>query len=284
MKIALVTDSVAYPTKEEVEKYQIEIVPINIRFEGKIFREWIDLTPTQAYQFLEKSPEDWATSAPSPGDFLAAYKRAVEKGAKEILCLTLSQKISATWNSARMAKEFAKTELPNLRIEVVDTETGAAGEALLLLAAARAIEKGEPLEEILQLIESLKKKVKVFLVLETIRYIYRSGRIPEVASKLGAILPLKPILTISEGRVHFAGVVSSKEKGVKKLFSILKENLDAGLPEIRLQHADCLLEAEELKDKITKIFPFAQIFISEFTPVMGYATGRGTLLIAFYSK
>jgi DegV family protein with EDD domain len=183
-----------------------------------------------------------------------------------------------------MAKEFAKTELPNLRIEVVDTETGAAGEALLLLAAARAIEKGEPLEEILQLIESLKKKVKVFLVLETIRYIYRSGRIPEVASKLGAILPLKPILTISEGGVHFAGVVSSKEKGVKKLFSILKENLDAGLPEIRLQHADCLLEAEELKDKITKIFPFAQIFISEFTPVMGYATGRGTLLIAFYSK
>jgi DegV family protein with EDD domain len=283
-KIALVTDSIACPTKEQAEKYQIEIVPINIRFEGKVYREWVDLTPTQAYQFLEKNPEDWATSAPSPGDFLAAYKRAVEKGAKEILCLTLPQKISATWNSARMAKEFAKTELPNLRIEVIDTETAAAGETLLVLAAARAIKKGKNFEEILQLIENLKKKVKVFLVLETIRYIYRSGRIPEVASKLGALLPLKPILTLSGGKIHFAGAATSKERGIEKLLKILKVNFDQNLPEIGLMHADCLSEAEELKEKIAKLFPSTEIFLSEFTPVMGYATGRRTLLIAFYSK
>lgn len=282
-RIALVTDSVACPTREQVEKYQIEIVPVNISFEGKVYREGIDLTPTQAYQFLEKNPEDWATSAPSPGDFLAAYKRAAEKGAKEIFCLTLPQKISATWNSARMAKEFAQTELPQTKIEVIDSQTVAAGQILLLLAAARAIEEGKTFEEILQLIENLKKKVRVFLVLETIRYVYRSGRIPEVASKLGALLPLKPILTVSEGGVHFAGAATSKEKGIEKVLKILKENFDENLPEIGLMHADCLSEVEELKEKITKLFPSAEIFISEFTPVMGYATGRGTLLIAFFA-
>jgi len=283
-KIALVTDSVACPTREQVEKYKIEIVPVNIQFEGKVYREWVDLTPTQAYQFLEKNPEDWASSAPSPGDFLAAYKRAVEKGAKEILCLTLPQKISATWNSARMAKELAKKELPKLRIEVIDSQTVAAGQVLLLLAAGRAIKEEKTFDEILRLIENLKKKIKVFLLLETIRYIYRSGRIPEVASKLGALLPLKPILTVSEGKLHFAGATTSKKKEIEKVLKILKENWDENLPEIGLMHADCLFEVEELKEKITKIFPSSEIFISEFTPVMGYATGRGTLLVAFYSK
>jgi len=283
-KIAIITDSVACPTKEQAEKYQIEIVPINILFEGKVYREWVDLTPTQAYQFLEKNPEDWATSAPSPGDFLAAYQRAVQKGAKEIICLTLSQKISATFDSARMAKELAEKELPQVRIEVIDSQTAAAGQVLLILAAARAIEEGKTFEEILQLIENLKKKVRVFFLLETIRYVYRSGRIPEIASKLGALLPLKPILIISEGKVHFAGAATSKEKGVEKLLKILKGNFDAGLPEIGIMHADCLKEAEELKKRIVKLFPSAEIFISEFTPVMGYATGRRTLLIAFYSK
>lgn len=283
-KITLVTDSVACPTKEQVQKYQIEIVPVNILFEGRVYREWIDITPTQAYQFLEKKPEEFATSAPSPGDFLAAYKKAARKGVEEILCLTLSQKISATWNSARMAKNLVKKEFPKVKIEVVDSETVAAGQTLLLLSAARAIEKGKNLNEILQLIEELKKKNRVFLILETIRHIYRSGRIPEIASKIGALLPLKPILTISGGKVHFAGAATSKKKGIEKLLKILKENFDKNLPEIGLQHANCLKEAEEMKEKVAKLFPSAEIFLSGFTPVMGYACGQGTLLVAFYGK
>lgn len=283
-KIALVTDSIACPTKKQVQKYQIEIVPVNILFEGRVYREWVDLTPTQGYRFLEKNPEEFATSAPSPGDFLAAYKRAAQKKAKEILCLVLSKKISATWNSARMAKNLAKKDFPRVKIEVVDSETVAAGQTLLLLAAARAIEEGKNLEEILQLMNNLKKKVRVFLFLETIRHIYRSGRIPEVASKIGALLPLKPILTVSGGKLHFAGATISKEKKIKKLLKILKENFDEKLPEIGVMHADCLEEAQKSKEKIKKMFPSADIFLSEFSPVMGYATGRGTLLIAFYSK
>lgn len=284
MKIAIVTDSIACPTKEQQEKYQFEIVPANIRFEGKVYRDWVDLTPTQAYQFLDKNPEDWATSAPSPGDFLAAYKRAVEKGKKEILCLTLPQTLSATWNSARIAREFAKTKMPQTRIEVIDSKTGGAGETLLCLVAARAIKEEKNFDEIVQLIENLKKKVKVYFLLETIRYVYRSGRIPEMASKLGALLPLKPILKISEGKIHFVGAAGNKEKGVKKLLKILKENFDENLPEIGIMHADCLGEAGKLKEKITHLFSSAEIFISEFSPVMGYATGRGTLLIAFFAK
>jgi len=284
MKIAIVADSIACPTEEQQEKYQFEIVPVNVLFEGKVYRDGIDLTAAQAYQFLDKNPEDWATSAPSPGDFLAAYKRVVKKGSKKILCLTLSQKISATYNSARMAKEMAKEELPDVKIEVIDTETIVGAETLLALAAAKEIEKGKNLDETIQTVENLKKKVNIFIVLETIRYVYRSGRIPEIASKIGAILPLKPILTVSEGRVSFAGAAVSKQKSIEKVLKILKKSWDENLAEIGIMHADCLREAEELSKKINQLFPQAQVFISECSPIIGYATGRGSLFIAFFTN
>lgn len=282
-RIAILTDSIACLTREQKEKYGIEVIPVNLMFEGKIYKNGEDLSASEAYQFLEKNPEGFATSAPSPGDFLEAYRKAALKTDK-ILCFPLSSKLSATYNGARIAKDLAKTELPQLKIGVIDTLTVGAGQALLAIAAARAAKEGKSFEEIIELVENLKKRVRVFLVLETIRHVYRTGRIPEVASKIGGKLPLKPILSISNGEVHFAGAASSKQKGVEKLLKILRESLDQKLTEIGVMHADCLKEAEELKEKIASQLPSAQIFITEFSPIMGYATGRGTLGIAFYSK
>ncbi len=108
MEIAIVADSIICPTKEQLLKYQFEIVPLNVQMEGKIFKDGIDLSAAQAYQYLDKNPEDWATSAPSPGDFMSAFKKSADRGAKSIICLTLSQKLSATWNAARLAKEEAQ--------------------------------------------------------------------------------------------------------------------------------------------------------------------------------
>lgn len=283
-KIAIVTDSTACFTPEQKSRYPIELVPVNIRFEGKVYREGINLTHTQAYQFLEKNPEDWATSAPSPGDFLAAFRRVAQKGAKEILCFTLPEKISATWNSARMAKELAKREMSQVKIEVIDSGTVAIGETLLGLKLGQAIEEGKSFEELIGMTEDLKKKIRVFLLLETIRYVHRSGRIPEVASKIGALLPLKPILSAFGGKVHFEGATTSKEKSKKKVLQILKESFDPNFPEIGLMYIDSLEEAEKFKEEISQLLPATKIFITEFSPIVGYATGRGTIGIGFFAK
>ena len=284
MKIAIVADSTARFTPEQNSRYQLELVPINIKFEEKIYRDGVDLTNEQAYQFLEKNPEDWATSAPSPGDFLNAYKKVVAQGAKEIICLTLAQKISATLNSARMAKEMAKDELPDVKIEVIDSGTAITGETLLALKLNQAIKEGKNFGELIKLTEELKKKVRVFLILETIRYVYRSGRIPEVASKIGSLLPLKPILSVQGGRVHFAGATTSKEKSKEKILKILKETWDQNCPEIGISCIDNLEEAEKYKKDISVFIPQTEIFISEFSSIVGYATGRGTLGIGFFAK
>lgn len=283
-KIGIITDSTACLTKEQIAKYEIEMVPINVLFEGKVYRDVIDLTPAQAYQFLEKNPKDWATSAPSAGDFLNAFKKIASQDKKEIICLTLPTAVSATWNNARMAMEFAKTELPDAKIEVIDTGTATVGENLMVLRAAKAVEEGKSFQEIIQLALNLKSKVRVFLLLETIRYIYRSGRIPEVASKIGAVLPLKPILSVHGGKLHLAGATISMEKSEEKIIKLLKETWDENFPEIGLMHIESLEEVKKFREKLSSSFPKTQIFISEFSPIVGYATGKGTLGIGFFAK
>jgi len=284
MKIGIVTDSTAYLSNEQMLRYQIEMVPINVLFEGKVYRDVVDLSPAQAYQFLEKNPKDWATSAPSAGDFLNAFKKLAGQGKKEIICLTLPTAVSATWNNARMAMEFAKTELPDVKIEVIDTGTATVGETLIVLRVVKAAEEGKGFQEIIQLAQSLKSKIRVFLLLESIRYIYRSGRIPEVASKIGAILPLKPILSVHGGRLHLAGATTSMEKSEEKIIKILKETWDKNFTEIGLMHIESLAGIDKFKEKISSSLPDAQIFISEFSPIVGYATGKGTLGIGFFAK
>jgi DegV family protein with EDD domain len=283
-KIGIVVDSTAYLSQKQTLRYQIELVPINVMFEGKVYRDAIDLTPSQAYQFLEKNPKDWATSAPSVGDFLTAFKKLVNQGTKEIICLTLPTAISATWNNARMAMEFAKTELPDVKIEVIDTGTATVGETLLVLRVGQAIEAGKTFQEVVKLAENLKSKVRVFLLLETIRYIYRSGRIPEVASKIGAILPLKPILSVYGGKMHFFSATTSMGKSEEKIIKLLKDTRNENLPEIGLMYVENIQEAEKFKKQIFSQLPTAKIFISEFSPILGYATGRGTLGIGFFAK
>lgn len=284
MKTAIVTDSTANLSQEEKNKYFVELVPVNVLSEGKVYRDGIDLTPAQAYELLDKNPDDWATSAPSPGDFLTAYKKVIAQGAKEIICLAPPPKLSATWNGGRLAKEALQKEMPDIKIEVIDSGTAAAGEKLIIQRLGKAAEQDKTFEELVQMAESLKEKIRLFIALDTIRYIYRSGRIPEIASKIGGILPLKPIITIHQGKIGFSGAAMSRHKNMEKILGILKENFDQEFPEIILTHINERSGTEDLKNKILESIPSADVSITEFSPIFGYAFGRGVIGASFFSK
>lgn len=153
----------------------------------------------------------------------------------------------------------------------------------MVLKTGQMAEEGKTSEEVFELAQNLKQRLKTFLVLDTIRYVYRSGRIPEIASKIGSLLPLKPALLVFE-KVHFWGAATSKEKSKEKVLKYLKENHDGNLPEIGIAYIDNLEEAEQIKKEILSFLPSAAIFITEFSPIVGYATGKGTIGISFFAK
>ena len=281
-KVAIVTDSVANLTRELVEQYGIGIVPISIYFQGKVYRDWVDITPTEAYELVLQDPEKFTTSPASPGRYLEAYHEA-SKQTKNILCVTLSTKLSTGYEVACVAKEQAKTELPQVSIEVLDSQSVTASEGFVALAGARAAAEGKSLAEVVKAAEEVKSRVTFLILVDTIRYVYRTGRIPKIASQVGSMLNIKPILTISSGLVRFAGATRNKHHGVDRLLKMMRDKVGQSPVHVAVMHAYALDEAERLKEQVASEFNCAELWITEFSPVMGYATGTGTLGFAFYS-
>jgi len=281
-KVAIATDSIACLTRELVEQYGIEIIPINFYACGKLYRDLVDITPSEAYELFLKEPDSFKSSAASPEDCLQAYRNASQR-ARNILCITISSELSMMYDAARDAKELAKAELPGISIEVLDSQTATPAEGFVALAAARAAHEGKGLAEVVSVAEEMKGRVNAIVFLDTIRHVYRSGRIPKIASQIGSVLNIKPILTIS-GKVHFAGAVRNRKHGIERILQMMRGKVGQNPIHVAILHAYALDEAEKLKERVASEFNCTEMWIAEFSPVMGYACGTGTVGVAFYTE
>ena len=283
VNVAIVTDSIANVTKELAEQHRITIVPIRLLVQGKIYRDMVDMTPSQAYELFLQDPDSFKTSPSSPGHYLEAYQEA-SKQARNILCITLSSKLSTGYDMACVAREQARDELPGVSIEVMDSQNVTAAQGFIALSAARAAAEGKDLAEVVKEAEEVRDKVTFIVLLDTIRHIYRTGRIPKVASKVGAMFNIRPILTSSSGLVRFKGIARNRKQGINRILQEMRQRVGQSPVHVAVMHAYCPDEAEELKERVASEFNCAELFITEFTPVMGYATGTGTIGFAFYSE
>jgi len=281
-KVAIVTDSVACLTKEQIEKYGILVVPIKILFEEKIYRNGVDLAPSEAYQLLAKAPDYFSTSPSSPSDYTDIFRELAIKG-QDILCLTVSSKLSTTFNVASLAAEQIKQEIPHSTIEIMDSKTATASQGFIALAAAREATRGNELSEVIKAAGTVRERVHFLLALETIRHAYRTGRIPKIATQMGSLLGVKPLLTISDGVVHLVGIVRTKQKGVKRLIKTMRRKVGSQPVHVAVMHTAVPEEAERLKESISAEFNCVELFLTEVSPIIGYAVGPGALGLAFYT-
>jgi len=282
-KVAIVTDSVACLTKELVEQYGIRIAPINFYFGDKVYKDWVDITPDEAYELFLKDPDSFKTSGSNPWDWYKACREASTE-TKSILCVTLSAKLSGVYNGVLEAKQRLKAEFPQASIEVVDSQTATAAQGFVALAAARAAEEGKSLAEVVKAAEEMRNRVTFFALLDTIRHVYRTGRIPKIAAVAGSMLNIKPLLTSSSGLIRFAGAVRSRERGIEKMLKMMRDKVGQSPVHVAVMHAYALEEAQRLKERVASEFNCAELWVTGFSPVMGYACGTGTLGLAFYKE
>jgi DegV family protein with EDD domain len=285
-KVAIVVDSIACLTKELVEKHKITIAPLPISAGGKIYLDWVDVTPSQAYQLFLKDPNSFQAAGASPGSFLDAYRQAAKR-ARNILCITVSGGLSGANEAALRARDHIKKELPRLSIEVLDSRTATASEGFIALAAARAAAEGKSLAEVLKVAKDMRDRVVWVIFLDTLRHVYRTGRIPKVAARAGAMLNIKPILTMSpttSGAIRFIGAALTRGGGIERMLKIVKGKVGQSPVHMAVMHAYALDDAKKIKERVASEFNCVELWISEFSPLMGYATGTGTLGLAFYKE
>ena len=129
----------------------------------------------------------------------------------------------------------------------------------------------------------MRDKVHALVLLDTIRHVYRSGRVPKIAAQIGSMLSLHPLLSVSGG-VNFIGVARNRENGIERLLRKTREKVGKKLVHMAVLHAYAPEEAEKLMERVSKEFNCREIWISEFSPIMGYACGTGTLGLAFFTE
>jgi len=281
--VTVVTDSIACLTRDLVEQYHISIIPLNFYADGRIYKDWVDITPSEAYDLFLRAPEAFKTSAASPADCLEVYRKASQKS-DSILCVTLSSKLSVVYDVALNAAEQASVEFPEVSIEVLDSRTAAAAEGFIALTAARAAGEGKDLAGVLKAAEEMRDKVDLVAYMDTIRHVYRSGRIPKVAAVAGSMLNIKPVFTFASGTPHFIGAVRNRERGLERLLERMKEVVETRLVHVAVMHVYAEEQAEILKEMVSSEFNCAELWVTEFSPLMGYTCGAGTLGLAFYPE
>jgi DegV family protein with EDD domain len=282
-KVAIVTDTIACIPKEQVEKYGIEVVPIQVIFGDKVYRDGIDISPAEFYARLRQAKKLPTTSGSVPGPYLEAYRKASQR-ASSILCVTLSAKFSGMFNSARLATEMAKKALPGVVIELLDCGTAAAAQGLVVLAAARAAASRKSLTEVVETARSVMTRVNLFATLDTLHYLVKGGRVPKAAALASSLLKIKPIFTITKGEAQPVTNPRTTPGAMKRLLKLMEQKIVKGQPlHVAVMHADALEKAIALRNQISSQFDCAELFITEFTPVMGVHTGPGVIGIAFYS-
>ena len=283
IKVAIVTDTTACIPRELVEKYGIELVPVDFIFDDKVYQDGIDISPNQFYALLRRAKKLPTTSGSLPAPYLEAYRKASSR-ATSILCLTLPSKLSGMFNSARLAKQMAWEALPNVAIEVLDCSTAAAGQGLVALAVAGAAASGKNLTEVVATAESVMQRVSLFATLDTLRYLVKGGRVPKAAALASSLLQIKPIFTVNSGDAFPVVNARTTPGAIKRIVKLMAEKVVKGQPlHVAVMHADAMDKAILLRDCISSQFNCADLFITEFTPVMGVHTGPGVIGVAFYS-
>jgi DegV family protein with EDD domain len=283
-QVAIVTDTTACIPQEEVAKYDIEVVPVPLIISEKLYRDGIDITPTEFYTMLRKAKKLPTTSASSPTPYFEAFRNASRK-ARCVLCITAPSRFSAMFSSALAAMETAKNTLTNVSVEVIECTTAAAGQGLVALAAARAAAAGKVLKEIIQIINNVMTKVNLFASLDNLHYLARSGRVPQAAALVDSILHIKPVFSLNHANPRLAGLPRSMKSAIDRILKLMERSVNKGHPlHLAVMHADAIEEAKILKEKIVSRFECQEIYITEFTPVMGVHIGPGLVGVAFYEE
>jgi len=279
MKVAVVTSSISCLPPDQVRRYSIKVVPVPFSLDGRSHLDGVDISTAEVYEQLAYE-RPFRTSAPSPGDYLKAYQEALN-GAETIICLTVPSKISTMYDSARSAA----AQMPKDRIvHVVDTGTAAGGQTLIDLAAAQAASSGATLEQVTQLVAKLRHKVHLYGLIVAPQYLARTGRVPSPLPSAASALSLKPVFTIGQGRVKLVGVARTEQAGINRMLSMMRAKVRQRAVRAIIQHANAPEQAENLRRRMETGFNCSELRITEFSPIIGFATGPGCLALAFYAE
>ena len=275
--VSIITDSSAYLPEDYVKKYGIIVIPLSLHWEGKSYLDGVDISANDFYLKLKNAHTLPTTSQVPANDFVIAIQKELDKG-RSVIVMPISKGISATYLSALAAE----SQLKNPKVAIVDTCLVSMALSFEVLAVARAAEKGASLEECKKVAAQAYEHIGVYFTVDTLKYLYKGGRIGGAKRLLGAALKIKPILQIREGKIEAAGSAITRKKAIEEMVQMVKTAVGDQKPvRISVFHALEADLAQELLTRLNKEMNTTEGILSEVSPVVGAHVGPGTISIAW---
>ncbi|MBM7582248.1 DegV family protein with EDD domain [Caldicoprobacter guelmensis] len=271
-QIHIVTDSTAYIDKEFVRQHDMSVVPLYYSFEGKTEKEGFPGEFQDFFSRLARSSDFPTTSQPSVGDFKEVFESALKKG-KEVIALTISSKLSGTYNSANTAANLIGSD----KISIIDSQTTVANLRVLTEMAINLVKQGFSRSQIVEKIEEQKTRMGIRLTVGTLEYLKRGGRLTNAQAVIGSFLNVKPIIALIDGKLEAIAKVRGKKKAMEKII----EDIPKKVSIINICQIFALKEAHELKSILKERYPHAIINIQEIGPVIGSHLGPEALGVCY---
>lgn len=222
--IRIITDSASDVVGNKRE--DLRVLPVSITFGEEEFQDGINLTHQMFYEKLIECDELPVTSQVPPFAFEKAFREAMETG-NQVIAITLSSKLSGTWQSACIAAEGFGG-----KVRVVDSENASIGQHALVEYALRLKDAGLGIEEIVERLEADKKRIRLIALLDTLEYLKKGGRISKAAAMAGSLLSIKPVIAIQRGEVAILGKARGSKQGNNLLAEQIRQTggIDFGKP------------------------------------------------------
>jgi DegV family protein with EDD domain len=274
MGVRVVTDSSCDLSRNLIEAYGIEVVPLTIRFGDEELVDREELEPDEFWTRLRSSDALPETSAPSAGAFEARFHDLIQRGATGIISINLSSRLSATMQAAQVAANVVRDHCPTV---VIDSRTVSMGLGALCLTAARRAADGSKLEEIVEDVISRRDRTHLFGALDTLEFLKRGGRIGNARALLGSMLSIKPIVEVRDGVVEESAKVRTRSKALAALADRVKAQPIDTCAVLHGQAPD----VDDLLDLLDPVFPRDEVVTGLVGPVIGTHAGPGVIGVSF---
>ncbi len=274
MAVKIVTDSLSDITDDLAQELGITVVPLTVFFGHESFLDRVTITTDEFYHRLVYGTVWPTTTQPPPGDFVNVYNK-LAKETDEILVVTLSSKLSGTYQSALQARDMMEGKC---RIEIIDSLKVAMSLGLIVISAAKAAQAGANLDEVADLVRKAMPRSHLIAYFDTLKYLAKGGRIGKAQGLLGALLSIKPILTVKDGEMSPVTKLRSRAAGMEYLY-----NFVAGFSKVEglaVEHATTPDDADKLVERFSSVFPKERIYRSTISPVVGTHAGPDALAVS----
>lgn len=276
-KIAIITDSAGDISKDFARKHNIKIIPLRICFSDKEFRDGVDMQSNEIYPLLEN--EIPKSSLPYRDDVIEAFDQAKSEGYTDAIYIGISSGLSGTFNSIRLIAQ----EYEGMTVHCFDTKTLSCAQNMLILAAVAAINTTDNIQEILDYLQGIRKKMVAMFCVSDLTYLIKGGRIGKVAGTVGSLLKLCPVIKVNDDGIYeTASKTMGFNRAIDSLISEFKNLFSDSDIAISLTYATNKDIAEKIKKEIIKYCNVKSCEINPVTAVLGAHTGPNMAGIAAY--